>query len=239
MKVSRPRALVGLVLSLSLVGATPLVVSLTRPRIRAGSLDMIVALPRYDRARLGRTSLLTADPGLRSHIPVHSARLEDSLPIRRSSPPTRVMIPSVGVNAPVVPVGVERDGLTMEVPTDVDDVGWYRFGPSPGQQGSAVLVGHVDARLQGPGAFFNLRRLSLGARVTVLLANGRSARFRVLARRSYAKGKLPNFLYEREGRAMLVLVTCGGWFDETTRHYSDNVVVFATALKEGQAVLGG
>jgi hypothetical protein len=41
------------------------------------------------------------------------------------------------------------------------------------------------------------------------------------------KEKLPTDIYSRRGRPRLVLVTCGGPFDEATRHYRDNVVVTA------------
>jgi hypothetical protein len=132
----------------------------------------------------------------------------------------------------VVPVGVAADGETLEIPSDVHVVGWYRFGPAPGEKGSSVLVGHVDARDQGPGAFFGLQSLAPRALVAVRLADGRTLQYRVLARRSYVKGHLPNLVFARGGAPVLALVTCGGSFDETTRHYSDNVVVFAVPLKE-------
>jgi hypothetical protein len=93
-----------------------------------------------------------------------------------------------------------------------------------------VLVGHVDSRAQGAGAFFGLRDLHLGASVRVLLADGSERAFKAVARRSYPKGQLPAKLNERAGRPMLILVTCGGQFDWGTHHYADNVVVFAVRV---------
>lgn len=62
----------------------------------------------------------------------------------------RVLVPSLGIEAGVVPVGVRRDGA-MELPPDGARVGWYRHGPVPGAAGgSAVLAGHVDTRRDGP-----------------------------------------------------------------------------------------
>ncbi len=63
--------------------------------------------------------------------------------------------------------------------------------------------------------------------VHVDFADGSRASFRVVARRSYPKSDLPANLFDRAGRSILVLVTCGGSFDEATGSYDDNVVVFA------------
>ena len=37
-------------------------------------------------------------------------------------------------------------------------------------------------------------------------------------------------VFDRSGPARLVLVTCGGEFDYSTRHYLSNVIVTATPL---------
>jgi hypothetical protein len=137
------------------------------------------------------------------------------------------VVPSIGVNAPVVPVGIQPGRQMMEVPATVSVVGWYRFGPTPGDPGSALLVGHVDDWTQGPGAFFHLQELGSDDVVTVVLAGGSRLSFRVVARRAYPKSQLGPIVFERTGPPMLVLVTCGGPFDRGTRHYLDNVVVFA------------
>jgi hypothetical protein len=140
--------------------------------------------------------------------------------------PTRLSIPALGVQARVVPIGVDGSGQA-QVPGDVGSVGWYRFGPSPGSAGAAVLIGHVDSRVQGPGVFFELNALSPGDAVTVTMGTGRRLSFRVVARRSFRKELLPRAVFAREGPPVLVLVTCGGSFDERARRYSDNVVVYA------------
>jgi hypothetical protein len=160
-------------------------------------------------------------------IDVRSARLKDYEPPRRGPRPVDLTIDAIGVRAPIVPVGVEAGSRHVQVPSDVDVVGWYRFGPPPGAGGSAVLLGHVDSWMQGPGVFFRLRELEPADVIRVKFANGSESSFRVVARRSYPKGGLPGKLFEREGRSILALVTCGGSFDQATRSYSDNVVVFA------------
>jgi sortase (surface protein transpeptidase) len=157
---------------------------------------------------------------------VRSALLQDYRP-PRSPAPTSLRIDAIGLVAPVAAVGVEADGRSIEVPADVGTIGWYRFGPVPGADGSAVLLGHVDSHVQGAGAFFRLRELRPGDLVTVRFADDARASFRVVGRRSFPKDELPTELFHRGGRPVLTLVTCGGAFDETTRTYADNVVVFA------------
>jgi sortase (surface protein transpeptidase) len=154
------------------------------------------------------------------------ARLAD-IERSRAAPPVQIRIPSLDIDAGVVPAGVEPDGQ-MEIPTDVATAGWYRHGPSPGEDGSAVISSHVDGRRQGPGAFFDLARAQPGEEIEVELADGALQRFTIRARERLAKEDVPlDELFRTTGPSALVLVTCGGAFDEETRRYEDNVIVYA------------
>ena len=103
----------------------------------------------------------------------------------------RVRLPALEVDAPVTPVGVDDRGR-MEVPFDVDTVGWYRFGPGPGSaEGSAVLSGHVDDRDQGYGAFHRLGDLAPGDPVAVELGDGGVLAYRVETVTRVPKPDLP------------------------------------------------
>jgi hypothetical protein len=143
----------------------------------------------------------------------------------RPPEPARLRIAAIGVDAAVVPVGVEADG-DMEVP-GAAEVGWYRFGPVPGAPGSAVLAAHVDFDGR-EGAFFRLRQLGAGAEVEVAARTGAVRRFRVTEVVRYPKDALPDDrVFGRGGGPRLTLVTCGGEFDTSARTYRDNVVAFA------------
>ncbi|MGZ8750736.1 MAG: class F sortase, partial [Pseudonocardia sp.] len=144
------------------------------------------------------------------------------------APPVRVRLPALGVDAPVAPVGVDDRGR-MEVPFDVDTVGWYRFGPGPGSaEGSAVLSGHVDDRDQGYGAFHRLGDLAPGDPVAVELGDGGVLGYRVEAVTRMPKSDLPTGeVFDRGGAPRLTLVTCGGPFDYGENGYRENVVVVA------------
>jgi sortase (surface protein transpeptidase) len=143
------------------------------------------------------------------------------------STPTEIIIPAIGLKDSIVLLGLNPDG-TVEVPSSYQVPGWYQLGPSPGQPGAAVILGHVDS-VAGPGAFFNLGALRPGDLVEVRLADGMTARFAVDAIASYLKSAFPDrAVYARPGGSTLQLVTCTGQFDSATRHYLSNLVVYTS-----------
>ena len=146
--------------------------------------------------------------------------------------PVRLQVPSLGVDAPVDAVGLTGDGAVV-VPERGSQVGWYRFGAAPGApRGSAVIVGHVDTWDGGPGALYRLSRLEPGAEVVVQREDGGAVAYRVLGRELLPKAELPaDALFTTGGPARLVLISCGGPFDEQTRTYRDNVVVVAEPVE--------
>ena len=143
--------------------------------------------------------------------------------VRRSAP-VGLSIPAIGVVTSVSRLGLNADG-TVEVPTDFAKAGWCRLGPSPGQMGSSVILGHVDDR-HGPAVFFNLHSLTSGDDVVVVLADGRTEHFAVTSVASYVKADFPRRrIYGAVEHRTLNLVTCGGMFNESTGSYLSNVVV--------------
>lgn len=132
---------------------------------------------------------------------------------------TSVRIPSLHLRAAAVPELV-RSGI-LGVPPDPVQVGWWM--PSTGE---LVLDGHVDMAGYGPGALFELRSVHPGAAVTVQTANG-TEHWTVDGVRTYQKGHVPARLFTGPG-PRLVVITCGGPFDQATHHYDDNVVMYAS-----------
>lgn len=144
--------------------------------------------------------------------------------------PAEVRIPRIGVNAKIMNIGVDAEGV-LEVPPleEAHLAGWYRLGPSPGEVGNAVVVGHVDSYTNGPAVFFELGALLPGDIIEISRKDGSVARFVVDGVTSYPKSAFPSDLvYGPSPQAGLRLVTCGGEFDKKNREYRDNVVVFAT-----------
>jgi LPXTG-site transpeptidase (sortase) family protein len=148
------------------------------------------------------------------------------LPSTRRSAPVKLVIPAIGVSTSVGKLGLQPDDEVM-VPTTIHTVGWYIDGPSPGQEGSAVILGHVDS-YKGVGVFFNLKSLKAGDRITVTSSDGVVTHFSVTRVVQYSKTAFPDQLvYGPHGKRSLQLVTCGGVFDHATGHYESNIVVFS------------
>jgi len=145
------------------------------------------------------------------------------------STPVNLRVPAIALDVSLSTLGLNLNG-TVQVPTDIQQPGWYRLGPSPGEDGSAVILGHVDSN-QGPATFFKLRTLLPGEPVYVTLADGVSAQFKVTSVVQYLKTGFPDQLvYAGHGSSSLQLVTCGGTFDTHTGHYLSNVVVFTSLV---------
>jgi hypothetical protein len=145
--------------------------------------------------------------------------------------PVRVRIPKLGIDAPLVPSAVDVPNGVLGVPDDILRPGWWRDGAAPGDHAGAVLVaGHVDSASRGAGAFFGLASARSGMLVELRTRDGRTKEYRVVSVRLMSKEQLPPDIYSRRGRPRLVLVTCGGPFDEARKHYRDNVVVTAVPV---------
>ncbi|MEU7720178.1 class F sortase [Streptomyces tibetensis] len=154
-------------------------------------------------------------------VPANRAR-----PLARSVP-VRLLVPVIGVDTPVIRLGLSADG-TVQVPpvTDHDRAGWYRHSPTPGERGPSVLLGHVTVGPYGDGVFRHLARLHRGDRIEARLENGTTAQFAVTAVRTVPKTDFPaDDVYGNVGRPELRLITCGG--ARTGDGYADNVIVFA------------
>jgi sortase (surface protein transpeptidase) len=140
--------------------------------------------------------------------------------------PVAVRIPSIGVDSGLVPLGLNADN-TLEVPSDFAMAGWYIHRAVPGEPGPSVIAGHVDSQT-GPAVFFHLKDLEPGATIEVERTDHSVAVFTVTAREQYDKDAFPtDRVYGPTSTPQLRVITCGGSFDWNTRHYNDNVVVFA------------
>ncbi|WCO66871.1 class F sortase [Iamia majanohamensis] len=143
----------------------------------------------------------------------------------RAGEPGRVVIDRIGVDAEVIDLGLDDEGA-LEVPTDFSQTGWWTGGARPGEDGPAVIVGHVDS-VDGPAVFFRLEELEPGDEVTVVADDGTPTTFVVERSRQVAKDEFPTEeVYGATDDAELRLVTCDGDFDRSTGHYDDNLIVF-------------
>jgi sortase (surface protein transpeptidase) len=144
--------------------------------------------------------------------------------------PTRLAIPVLKVDTAVVRLGLNSDN-TIEVPSDPNQVGWYTNGPSPGEQGPAVILGHLDSVI-GPAVFYRLSSLRAGSQVVVSRDDGSAATFVVQRVASFPVDSFPTGeVYGATTDPELRLITCGGQYSLVQRRYLQNVVVFAVLAK--------
>ncbi len=140
----------------------------------------------------------------------------------------RVVIPRIGVDAAIEPVG--RDSLgAMSSPSSLDTVGWFNLGPKPGEAGDAVLDGHFGLPRE-PAVFRDLRLLRPGDVIHVGWPDGRSAEFRVASSATVPLDANPTGLFSSGGTARLSLITCAGGWDQSRRTYTQRLIVTADMI---------
>ncbi|MEF2976789.1 class F sortase [Subtercola sp. YIM 133946] len=141
--------------------------------------------------------------------------------------PVRVQIAAIGVDSGLESLTRDSTGW-IQPPVNFDSAGWYRDGVVPGDVGPAVIAGHIDS-VAAPAVFARLAELTAGDQVQVTLSDQTVVTFTVDRLVQAAKAQFPtDEVYGPTPTAQLRLITCGGVFDDSTGHYVDNVIVFAT-----------
>ncbi|WP_031110468.1 class F sortase [Streptomyces sp. NRRL S-146] len=145
--------------------------------------------------------------------------------------PDRVRIPAIQVDAPIIPVGLDADGwVGAPPPEDPNLAGWFTGAVTPGEKGTAVVVGHVDNQ-QGPAVFYGLGALKKGNRVEVARQDGKTAMFEIYGVEVFEKNNFPgDRVYGSKGAPELRVITCGGGFSKQ-EGYAGNVVAFARLVE--------
>jgi hypothetical protein len=147
--------------------------------------------------------------------------------------PRTLVIDQIGLTEDVRAVGYEPDG-GLEIPNETE-IGWYRYGGSPGRPGATVLAAHVSWN-GSIGPFHDLGALLPGEEVDVVLADGSTRRYEVVERTMYLKDALPaDRIWTTTGEETLVLITCGGDFNPEVRRYRHNIVVYAVPVEHDAA----
>jgi hypothetical protein len=150
--------------------------------------------------------------------------------------PTRLIIRSIAVDAPFMPLSIGASGqLDSPPPTDGNLVGWFQKGVTPGEPGAAIVAGHVDTK-SGPGVFLYLGSVGPGTLVDVAREDGSVVTFAVDSVESFSKTDFPDDrVYGDTPDPQLRLITCGGEYDKKAKDYKENVVVFAHMVAARQS----
>lgn len=163
--------------------------------------------------------------------PVVSSPASTSMPSakmvtkERGTVPLNLTIPSIGLDAKIIPVGLQKNGA-MEVPEDVMKIGWYKKGSRPGEDGNVVLAGHVDNYL-GKGVFFDLKDVSIDDEV-VISNQENTLLYKIVKIESYPYDDGPiEEIFGFTSQKRLQLITCTGWFNPLTKNHEERLVVTA------------
>ena len=179
----------------------------------------------------------SASPTPAAQAPVDGRTLavQAVAPLAKSTP-TRVQVPDIGVDSTLVALGLNPDH-TVEVPplNRSEQAGYYKFGPTPGAEGPAVVLGHIDGGGK-KGVFYRLQEMTTGQKIEVTRADGRTATFTVTRVQRVDKDSFPtDEVYGTTSDAELRLISCGGALDRRAHSYLDNIIVFATLTGSSQA----
>lgn len=162
--------------------------------------------------------------GARAAAPDNAATHDSEELSTTPAEPQRLKVPSLGLDAPVLPI--MADSRRLVPPSDPQVVGWWSDGARPGaEQGTAILAGHTVST--GGGVFDDLEQVRPGQRVQIL-SNGSRLRFQVTSVRTYHKMALAEHaaeIFDQIGPGRVALVTCEDWNGDV---YLSNVVVIAT-----------
>jgi len=152
------------------------------------------------------------------------------LEIPKSQYDYQLVIPKIGVDAPVLGLGLEPDGR-MDVPDNYEEVGWYSFGTKPGDVGNAVLGAHVDNGSSVSGVFKNLKDLQDGDVVYMIDKAGRQRTFKIISRKTYDyRTTNTEEVFGNFGKSQLVLITCHGTYLPSEGTYDTRLIITAERI---------
>jgi hypothetical protein len=181
---------------------------------------------RWSASRAAATAAAQNGPSWDPFATENAAPFGAVAPVLRGVP-TRLRVNAIGVDTSLESLHIGTDGALIP-PENFARAGWYADGTAPGDQGPAVIAGHVDSR-RGPAVFYKLRELEAGDRIEIV-RDGKTIRFTVMSTAWYPKNKFPiDQVYGPTPDRQLRLITCGGVFDHRLRSYKDNLVVYAVA----------
>lgn len=146
--------------------------------------------------------------------------------------PTRLRIPALNIDAKVQQTGLTKSGA-MGTPSNFTDVAWYKYGPAPGQVGSAVIDGHVDNGLSLAGVFKHLGDIKTDDDVYVTMQSGTQLHFKVSDIEIYPYKDAPSdLIFNRADTVRLNLVTCDGTWVKGDKTYNERLVVYTTLVRD-------
>jgi LPXTG-site transpeptidase (sortase) family protein len=142
--------------------------------------------------------------------------------------PSRLRIPSIGVDARVVGVGLLSNG-SMDVPRNLWTTAWLSSGARPGQAGSSVIAGHRG--VGSPAVFSHLENVQPHDRIYVSDVGGAELVYEVTNVVSVDRSTKTHVdVFGHTATSQLVVITCFGKYSNKTGTYDHRLAVFARLL---------
>jgi LPXTG-site transpeptidase (sortase) family protein len=162
-----------------------------------------------------------------------SPSVEEALPDTPEQGPDEILVPSIKIDAPLIPIELASDGV-LTPPPDTDVVGWWDGSSEPGSgEGQTVMTGHTVST--GGGVMNDLPKIDVGALVRIRdegkLYDYRTTGVFKLTKEEVAANADKLFGQGTQG-GRLVLVTCTDYHDG---EYDSNVIVWAEPLDDDAA----
>lgn len=146
------------------------------------------------------------------------------------SEPTRMIIPTLSFDEPITENLGLNDDKTIEVPQDYSAVGWYNLSQTPGERGPSIYLGHVSSK-EGPEVFHELYKLNSGDEIVMEREDGIKAVYQVYDLESVPIDDFPTEkVYGKIKNSEIRLITCAGDYNDLTRRFSQNTIVYAALV---------
>ncbi|MFY9228186.1 MAG: class F sortase [Candidatus Microsaccharimonas sp.] len=172
---------------------------------------------------------------LPSHTPLVGVKqtpaiVHEAIPAVYTPVPSQLKIASINVSASVEPVGLTDSG-DMDIDDNPEGIAWYKLGPKPGEEGSAVLAGHYGWKNGVPSVFNDLNKLVKGDKITSIGDDGKEKTFIVTRTAVYTPNQDATDVFKSDdGKAHLNLITCQGSWNNSAQTYSERLVIFTDLL---------
>lgn len=168
-----------------------------------------------------------ATPPVDEEVRIPELPHEETYALFPASTPVKLRIPALAIDTQFeAPLGLRED-QTIQVPKAYDTVGWYKYGVTPGEIGTAAVLGHIDS-YKGPAVFYSLGQLKSGDYVFITRADGTEVVFEIEYLERYTQDTFPTEkVYGHTPYPSLRLITCSGIYKKDTQRYTHNLVVYA------------
>ncbi|MBX4200758.1 class F sortase [Candidatus Parcubacteria bacterium] len=161
-----------------------------------------------------------------NNFPMPFENQNQTASLSNSGLPTRLSIPSINVDAPIIQVALDKNG-DVDTPKGPSEVAWYKLGPRPGDEGSAILTGHFGPWLDGSHSVFdNLEDIKTGDKIYVKDDKGNTKIFEVKSRREYNPDDKASEVFNDSSGMHLNLITCHGDWLANQKTYNKRLVIF-------------